>query len=189
MRGDEIDVLGQLRVLEPDVPGLGRADRLVHRRTRPVQQRHKPLDVDITPQQGLVANDQPHDVAVIPGQSYGFLELGLGLGLPAIHPGANGDIQVMPVGQCGDLGQRTLDRIAPHCMRATGQQSQILVNLFQRRIALGDRVLIKAKRGECEALDGLRPRRLGPGLIEVGPQAPGHDHQCQPDDQAGGRMF
>ena len=75
VHADEINMFGQLRMRQPDVPGLRGAHRLADRRRGPVEILLELLDGNITLQDDLVADEHPHDIDVSARQLDGRLEL------------------------------------------------------------------------------------------------------------------
>ncbi len=94
-------------ILQPDMPGLGRADRQPGDLARPGPDRPISSATVTSPRRmRLVADHDPHDVAIPLAQHLAqALQLGLvGVAVGA-DPGAERDIQVIGGGQAGDRGQ------------------------------------------------------------------------------------
>ena len=65
MDGDEIHLVHQIRVFQPDMPGFGYAHRSPHLFLDPPDVVDGLLERDLLAEQGLVADNDPHDVLVI----------------------------------------------------------------------------------------------------------------------------
>ncbi|MNO81125.1 hypothetical protein D3C76_723510 [compost metagenome] len=106
VRGDEVDVPGQLRMLLPDVPLLGAAHRHFHRGTYAVQVLDQAFRGDLLAEQRLVADRHPHHAARAVGQFDGLGDLPLVAFLVLADPDAEGHAQAELLGQPRDVGQR-----------------------------------------------------------------------------------
>ena len=88
MHGDVIDVLSQLRIKHPDVPGLGGADRLPGCGAHVLEMRNKIGAREVAAKQDLVADHDAHDVAVFLREPDRLLDLALVAGAIGIEPRA-----------------------------------------------------------------------------------------------------
>ena len=78
--GDEIDGVGELRIVAPDVPDFARGDRDIDRFLHPLDQLDQVVDLLLAAIDRLVADDDADHVAVVPGE----VDRGLDLALVAI---------------------------------------------------------------------------------------------------------
>ena len=132
MHGDEIDVFGKLRMLEPDVPGFGGRHRL--RRTGELLAGHieihtELLDTEIVAQKHLVADDQAVHVAIVPRRCDRGAELAHVVGVVSRQPRTGGDLQVVQF--CERNDRRIVERaIGADAGGAARQQQQVGADLL-----------------------------------------------------------
>ena len=93
MRGDEVDGVGELRIVAPDVPDFAGRDRDIDRFLDPLDQLDQVIDLLLAAVDRLVADDDADDVAVALGE----IDRGLDLALVAVDvlvdPGADRDLE------------------------------------------------------------------------------------------------
>ena len=115
VHGDVVDVLDQFGMLEPDVPRLGGAHRLLDRCAHAIELARQLGDAEIAAQDDFVADDQADDVRMTVGDVDRGGDLGL-VGLQvAIEPGAERDLELMPGGDVARSarGSSARNRCAP----------------------------------------------------------------------------
>ena len=120
-----IHVVGQLMVLDPDMPRLGRTDGNLQGLARLVQIDGELLQGQILAQQHLVADDGPHDVWVFDGRLQEYLHVGLVLLLIVIDPDAGGDIDTVFSSQLGNFFQNIFYRVGADGIAFPLQQRQV----------------------------------------------------------------
>ena len=187
--GDEVDLVGQRRVAQPEFPDIGVGHRL----------RHALLDLaDVAPQlvgrqvlaqQHLVADDHPLDrVLVLVGvidQQVDLLEVLL---LVVVEPGAVPDLQPVLPGALRH-GLEILARgIGPDGAHLALQAMEIVIDLVGRREAAGKRTLARPVGRERHALQ-RRGRPAGDFHRPIGPRPPQeierrHDHEREQRHQS-----
>ena len=187
--GDEIDLVGERRVAQPEFPDIGIGHGL----------RHALLDLaDVAPQlvgrqvlaqQHLVADDHPLDrVLVLVGmidQQVDLLEVFL---LVVVEPGAVPDLQPVLAGTLRHRLEILARGIGPHGPHLALQAVQIVVDLVGRREGAGERALAGPVRRERHALQ-RRGRPAGDLHRPVGPRPPQeierrHGHECEQRHQS-----
>jgi len=135
MDGDKVDMLNQLGVFQPDVPGFGGADRCNHRLLDPVDVFDHLIDCLIGTQEHLVADHDTNDVAVVLmvnlDQFGDFFLIALSVWG---DPGAENDIQPPCRCQTWDFRQVVFNGIGTYSMNIAGQNGQIPVYLLNRGI-------------------------------------------------------
>ena len=104
MDGDEIDVVGQFGMTHPDVGGLGGAHRQGGTPADAVEVLDEFRDGDIATQQHLIADHDPHHIAVTLGQDIAqTVPLLVILLRIRADPGPQRDIQPVLQGQARHL--------------------------------------------------------------------------------------
>ena len=103
VHGDVVDVLDQLRILDPHMPRLGGAHRLLDRGAHAIELARQFGDGEIVAQDHLVADDQADDVRMTVGDVDRRGDLRLVRRELAIEPGAERDLELMTCGDVGDL--------------------------------------------------------------------------------------
>ena len=171
MHGDEIDRVDQFRVIQPEMPRLRGTDR----------RRNGLLDCPdvanhlvyrlILAVHRLVADDHPHDLAVIltvgahqPIQ-LGCIEVRL-----IVDPGAQRNTQAVRRSQARHLGHRRLHGIGSNPNDVAGEQCQVSVDLGDRRKFPDGRILFTANGRERDPGNLCRPRRLDARPVDQPPQ-------------------
>ena len=186
VHGDVVDVLDQFRVLDPDVPRLGGAHRLLDRRAHPVELARQVGDAEIAAQDRLVADHQADDVRMTVGDVDRRGDLRFVGREAAVEPGAERDLELMARGDVRRSGPRLFsDGVGANRRDFAGQQSQIGVDLRRARQHLRHRILAGAERRERHALHALGPGRLGAGPVQPGPQRERQRRENGCDDNAG----
>ena len=186
MRRDIVDVFGQFRVAEPDVPGFGKAHRRPDLLFDPVQIADHLRHADLFPQQGFVPHDDPDDLAiVVPCQFDEAVDLGVVALFVSAYPGAQGHVEVILFRQFRDLSQRLGHRIGPDGVGLAGQQGQVLLDLIGTGILTLERILRCTHGGEGEALNPVGPWRLFRGPLQQCPQTHGEPGDNQRDQEIG----
>ncbi|MNC11981.1 hypothetical protein D3C75_596920 [compost metagenome] len=179
--GDQVDVLGQLRILLPDMPLLGGGHRYLERRAHAVQVADHLLDGDFLAEHGFVADHHAHDAALALGDLDAALDLPLVGGLVVAQPDAQGHAQAGFLGQARDFAEHAIDRVGADVVGLSAQQLEVGTHLVLARIGAVLRALVQAERREGVAGNLVGPVRCLHRLVEPGPQAGeqgghGHDH-------------
>ena len=180
VHGDEIHVLGEIGVRQPHVPGLGGADRLADGVARLIEILLELLDGNVAAQNDLVADDHPHDIDMSAGELDGGFELGLVGVAVIVDPGADGDVDAVALGELRNIRQRAEVTVSPDSESLAFQELEVLVDLGIRRHFLMRGVLADAERGEREALNPGRPRRLQRRTVEERPEREGQRWRTLP---------
>ena len=186
MHRDVVDMLDQLRVLEPDVPGLRGTHRHLQFRPHVVEVADQFIERQIVAQQGLVADhDTYHVTAILVSNLHQFFHFETTLFAVAINPGAERHIESVLACQCRHLGQRALERIGTYGVGLAFQQGEIGIDLLDRGIDTLQRVVMQTHGRERKTLDHLRPCRLLLRTIHQRPQADGDCGDHRGDYQVG----
>ncbi len=186
VHGDEVDVLHQLRVLEPDVPGLGGGDRHLHRLPGVLEVADHLVDGEIAAQHRLVADHRLVDVAVLPHRLGERGELAQVVVLALVEPRARRDAQVVLARERRD-GAVLDRRVRADPVGEARELGHVGRELFLRREhALGG-ILAGAEAAVGEAADlalplGKLDRAMGPGPAEVVER---RHEQCEREGCAG----
>ncbi len=130
VRGNQVDVLGQLRVLFPDVPLLGRGHRHFYRGTHAVQQHDQRLWGDFFPEQRFVTDHYPHDAARTVGQFDGALDLTFVTFKVRADPDTQGHAQTELFGQLGNIAQGAVDRVGTDVVRQLAHDLEVATHFF-----------------------------------------------------------
>ncbi len=189
VRRNEIDGRRQLGMLDPDVPDFSSGDRYLDFMLRVLDQLDELVDRALAAVDGLVADDEPVDIAVLAGELDGRAHLSRVAVLVPVDPGPDGDLQVELVGDRRhelDAGGRGIgaDRLGIGC-----DGLEIRANLLGSRALAPVGVLGIRKRSVRNA--GERPRYVGRGHL-VPRQSPDGDMHAQDErhdgsDEAHGR--
>ncbi len=164
---DQVGVLGQLRVLLPDVPLLGGRHRHLDRRAHAVHERDQLLGGDFLAKQRLVAHGHANHAARVVGQIDGLGDLALVAFLVVADPDAQGHAQAELLGDCRNVGQRAVHRVGADVVGVLAQQLQVLANLRIAGIDALLRALALAERRIGEAGDLRGPvRRAHRAVVE-----------------------
>ncbi|MNO86985.1 hypothetical protein D3C76_784000 [compost metagenome] len=132
--GDQVDVLGELRIFLPDVPLLGRGHRHFDRSAHAVQVAHELLWRHLFAEQGLVTHRHPHDTAAGVGQFDGAGHLALVAVLVGAQPHAQGHAQTELFGQARNVAQGAIHRVDTDAVRHLAHQLHVLTHLVVRRV-------------------------------------------------------
>ena len=186
VHGDVVDVLDELRMLEPHVPRLRGAHRLLDRGANPIELARQLGDAQVVAQDHLVADDQADDVRMTVGDVDGGGELGLVGREVAVEPRAERDLELMAGGEFRDLPEALQRGIAAHRRDLAGEQAQVGVDLRRAGQDLRNRILPEAERRERHALHVIGPGRLGARPVQPGPQRERQRRENGCDDNAGG---
>jgi hypothetical protein len=138
----------------------------------------------VAAEQHLVADDHAHHVLVGFRQVDYRPQLLLVLVAAGVEPGAERDVEPVPVGELGHVGERAADAVGAHRVDVAFEQLQVRVDLGIGGHLEESRVLVGAKGRERESLDALRPGGLGRRTIEVGPHREGERREQCRDQQA-----
>src|SRR6266404_1869336 len=133
------------------------------------------LDRQVAAEDHLVADDDPHHVDVGVGEGNGGLQLQLVVVAVSVYPGAEGDVQVVPLGELGNVGEGLLDAVGAHRIDRALEQREVRVDLRIGGHLQVRRVLVGPKRREGESLDVRRPGGLARRAVEPGPY---RERQC-----------
>ena len=93
VRGDEVDRGSELRIVAPDVPDFARRNRHVDGFLHLLDQFDQVVDLLFAAIDGLVADDDADDVAVVPGKidgGFDFARVAIGI---LVDPGADHDLE------------------------------------------------------------------------------------------------
>ncbi|MCY1273615.1 hypothetical protein D9M70_222250 [compost metagenome] len=159
--GHQVDVLGQFRVLQPDVPLLGGGHRHLHRGADTVQVIHQVLAADLATEQGLVTHHHANHAAGRVGDFDGLGDLALVAFLVRADPHTQGHPQAEFLGQARDVGQAAVHRVGADVVGLLAQQFEVLADLLVGGVAVLLRVLVRAERREGITGDLFRPVRRG----------------------------
>ncbi len=185
MDPDEVHMVDQVRMRQPDVPGLGGTDRLADGLARPVQVLADLLRGQLAAQHHFVADEHPHHVGVSARNLDRPLQL-LVVAVPVIvYPGAEGDVDVMPRGQLRDIGERALHTVRADGIGLARQELQIGVDLGVGRHLMPSGVFVSPERGEGKPLDTGWPRRLRRRAIEKCPYRERQGRERRRNKQSG----
>ncbi|MCY1345665.1 hypothetical protein D9M69_317300 [compost metagenome] len=157
----QVDVLGQFRVLQPDVPLLGGGHRHLHRGADTVQVIHQVLAADLATEQGLVTHHHANHAAGRVGDFDGLGDLALVAFLVRADPHTQGHPQAEFLGQARDVGQAAVHRVGADVVGLLAQQFEVLADLLVGGVAVLLRVLVRAERREGITGDLFRPVRRG----------------------------
>ncbi len=169
-------MLGELRVLDPDVPRLGSADRLADLLARAVEVFEQHLDRHVAAQHDLVADQHADHVLVLAREADRVGDLLLVAGEAIVDPGADRDVQVVPVGELRDQAEGAEGAVGADRVGLAGEQREIGLELGITRHVVEGRVLVSLVGREGEALDPRGPFRLAGRLVDECPERPG---QCR----------
>ncbi len=176
MDADEVDVVRQIRVCQPDMPRLGGADRLSDGVAGAVEILLQVLRGQITAQHDLVADDHTHDVGVGAGKLDGSLELLIVVLAVIVDPCAERDVDVVPGGELRNIAEGTDRAVGAHGDDLALEQLQVGVDLRIGRHLIVGRILSGPKRREGKTLDVRGPRGLGRGAVQ---KCPYRERQCR----------
>ena len=154
VHGDVVDVLGEFRIAQPDVPGLGGRDRLADRLAHLVEIDDELVDRDVAAQDGLVADHDALDVAHLAcrlDQGCDFARVGLGAG---VDPGAGRDQHVALAGEIEQLGH-VVDAVGAQAVGVASEQVEVGGELGARGVGPLERALVALEAVVGEALDAL----------------------------------
>ena len=161
MDGDIVHMFGQLGILEPDVPGLRRADRRPDGGPHPVQIGDQLIWLQVVPQQGLVTHDDanhgPVRSTIDIDQAIDLGLVGRGIGP---QPTSKGYVEAVAFRELGYLGQGRFDAVGPDRVRLVLQQREVLVDFHDGRVIVDGGIVIGSHRLERKPLNALRPGRL-----------------------------
>ncbi len=167
---------------------LGGAHRCLERIARAVEVTLQLADGQVAPQHHFVADDDAADVDVRGGQLDRGGQLLLVLVAVVVDPGAEHHVQVVLLGEFGDVRERGLDAVAAHRAHLAAQQRQVRVDLRIGREQPVRRVFVGAERREGQPLDGRRPGRFLGGPVQVRPHREGDGGEHRRDQQARDRF-
>ena len=153
MDGDVIDVVGQFRVLQPDVVRFGDRYRLADMCAGPVQIADHPFDRQVVTEQHLVADQHSLDrVRVTVGQGNQGIELFLIVLQPGVDHGAGHHLQALFLGQ--PVGLRILQgRVGANASGIAAQHLQVAIDLVVAGEILLQRVLVALEERHRHAVD------------------------------------
>ena len=154
MDGDVIDVLGELRIAQPDVPGLGARHRFAHRLAHAVEIDDELVRLEVAAQDGFVADHQALDVTHLACCIDHRGDFALVLLHVRVQPGAGGDVHLALASQIEQLGH-VGHAVGAQAVGDARQQIEIACELFACRVALLERALVTLKAVIGETLDAL----------------------------------
>ena len=151
--GDEVDVVGQGRIAQPEFPDVGIGDRLPHPLLDLADVTPEFVHRQVLPQQDLVADDQPLDrVLVLVGmvdQEVHLLEVLL---LVAVQPGAVPHLEAVLAGILRHRFEILGHGVGAHRPDLALETVQILLDLARCREGAAERALARPVRRERHAL-------------------------------------
>ncbi|MNO70023.1 hypothetical protein D3C76_608900 [compost metagenome] len=170
VRGDQVDVLGQLRVFLPDMPLLTGGDRHLDRRAYPVQVLDQGLRGDFFAEQRLVAHHYPHHTARGVGQFDGAGDFTLVALKVRADPDAQGHPQAEFFGQARDIGLGALYGVDADAVGQLAHLLQVLAHLVVVGVLALLRAFAQTERRIREAGDLFRPGRRGHRAVDQRPE-------------------
>jgi hypothetical protein len=183
MDGDEVDVLGQFGILQPDVVRLGDRHRLVHGGAHAVQVRHHLFGCEVVAEQHFVADDDAGDRVRI-GARLGDEQLDLALVVvqPLVDLGAGHHLQAFLLRQPIQL-RVLLHRVGAHVVAVFVQQLQVAGDLVVAGVILLERALVTLEHRQRETTDLAVPVVRPMRQVAVPPQPDVHRRhdQCEHD--------
>jgi hypothetical protein len=184
VRGDEVDVAGELRVAQPHVPRLGGGHRLLREPLHPLEVCDQLVHREVAAQERLVAHHDPLDVRVLARGADRRRDLHVVVVGAPVEPGAERDANAPVAGERDHVG--VLDRAvradpAGHA-RDTGE---VLGELVLGREAAAGRVLVALEPAVCDAGDRSIPVRQLERRVEPSPCAEVERRQQHGDGQCG----
>jgi hypothetical protein len=159
MHGDEIDLVGERGIAQPELPDIGIGHRLLDPALHHADVRAQLVGRQVLAQQHLVADDHPLDgVGILVGvvdQQVHLLEVFL---VVVVQPGAVPDLQPVLAGALRHRFQVLARRIGAHRAHLALQALEVLVDLLCGREGARQRALARPVGRERHALQ----RRAGP---------------------------
>ena len=119
--GDQVGVLGQFRVLVPDVPLLGSGHRHLDRGAHAVEVAHQLFGFDFLAEQRFVADDHAHHAARAVSQLDGLGDFPFVALDVRTDPDTQADAQTELLGQARDVGQGAFHRIGADVVGALAE--------------------------------------------------------------------
>ena len=181
VRRDEVDLVGELRIAQPDVPGLSGGHRDVHPALDLANVRDQRVDAAHLAQDRLVAGDDRTDVEMAVRQLGRRLDLRAVQGFVAVQPGADRYVELEFLRQRRHCAQLAEARVGANGSRHPGYQPQAVLDLRQAaRPFLGRNLLARGLQVERQRLDEILDvgRRDRPGG-----DPPGHCMHCSRHDE------
>ena len=172
VHADKVHLFDKFRVLEPDMPGFGSADRHADLGFHMSDIGNQLVYGKILAQQHFVADQNPDDVApVLVGDLYQALQFFGVVFQILVNPRTQGDVDAVFGCQLGYLCERPLYPVGAHRVGLALEQRQVGVDLLGARQFVCYGIVIGAHRRKRESLDHIGPGRLGFGAVDIGPQA------------------
>ncbi|MNO72174.1 hypothetical protein D3C76_631130 [compost metagenome] len=181
VRGNQVDVLGQLRVFLPDVPLLAGGHRHFHRRAHAVQILDQRFGRDFFAEQRFVANHDTDHAARGVGQLDRLADFPLVALQVRADPDPQSDAQAKLFGQVRDVGLAAFDGVDADAVGELAHLLQVLTHFIVAGVLALLRALPKAERRVRETGDLFRPGRRGDRAIDQRPEpgeqrGDGQDH-------------
>ena len=152
--GDVVDVLGELGIAQPDVPGLGGRYRLADRLTDAVEVADHLVDGQVAAQDHFVADHHPFDVTHAAGDVDQGLDLALvGVGA-GVEPGAGGDKHVAFAREIEQI-RHVGDAVGAQAVGAAPEQVEVGGEFRTRGIGALERTLVALETVVGKTLDAL----------------------------------
>ena len=148
MHGDEIDGVGEFRMVQPDMPGLGGGDRHMGLGFDLGDVGHQFRHGQIATQDGLVADHDLLDVRIRVGDLHDLGQLGGVFRRFAVQPRAQGDVEVHALGQSRNGAEIALDRIGTDVAGVLGDQCQVRLDLRRAGVDVLRRALARMEGRE-----------------------------------------
>ena len=140
VRGDEVDRVGELRIVAPDVPDFARGNRDIDGFLDPLDELDQVVDLLLAAVDGLVADDDADDIAVVPGKIDGGIDFALVAVGVLVDPGADGDLQAEFGGDRRHQFVAFRRRVQPDRPRQGGELLQVGADLLGVGDVVGDDV-------------------------------------------------
>jgi hypothetical protein len=184
VNADKVAMLGELGMLQPDVPGLRGSHRLANRSAGPIQVSLELPEGHIPAQDNFVADKDPHDVQVGARQLDRRLELPFVVVTVVVDPRAHRNIDSVALRELRHITQRAIDAVGTDGVDLAGQQLQVGIDLGIGRHDMVSWILTAAEGRKGESLDVRGPRRLRCRAVQESPDGTRQGSEGRCDQQA-----
>ena len=172
-------MLGQLRVLFPDVPLLGGGHRDFHGGAHAVEQHDQGFGGDFFTEQRFVAHHYAHDAARGVGDLDSALDLPLVTLKVRADPDPQGHAQAELFGQLGNIPQGAVHRVGTDVVRQLAHDRKVLTHLFVGRVLVFLRILALLERRVGKTGDLIGPVGSGDRAVDQRPETGEQRGNCQ----------